>query len=209
MATSPSPPLPLRLLLRIPVPWVFVPAYLAGAGLQRFFPLAIPSPCHRCALTIAGILLRGLAVTLAGWALALFRRRHTTTTPGNVSRAFRLSRDPSPGGAPLARRAKRAPKGREIPPRRRRAGNRCGPPSSDAARPPKLGFPTRSGARWGGQPRWGPALSNWRNPGCAQPSPPLTRNTPTASAVGSNAPHRSPRKPDLGPALRPPVLPRA
>ena len=61
------------------------------------------------------------------------------------------------GAASFARAAKRARKSRDIPPRRRRAGNRGGPPpASEAARPPKPGSPTRSGARWGGQPRWGP-----------------------------------------------------
>ena len=84
------------------------------------------------------------------------------------------------GAAPFARRTKRARKGREIP--------QDGPtPASEAARPPatrRLGWgglgspaqpprkrdarrtpgsPTRSGARWGGQPRWGPrqAMPNW------------------------------------------------
>jgi hypothetical protein len=57
------------------------------------------------------------------------------------------------GAAAFARGARRARKGREIPRRRRRAGNRRGPPASDAARPPKPGSPTRSGARWGGATR--------------------------------------------------------
>jgi hypothetical protein len=63
---------------------------------------------------------------------------------------------PVAGAAPFARGAKRARQGRAIPRRRRRAGNRCGPPCSDAARPPNPGSPTRGGARRGGQPRWGP-----------------------------------------------------
>ena len=108
MATSPSAPLPLRLVMRIPVPWVFVLAYLAGAGWQRLLPLATPAPRDRRALAIAGILLWTLAVTLAGWALVLFRRRRTTTTPGEISRAFvaagpyRLSRNPMYLGLVLA-----------------------------------------------------------------------------------------------------------
>ncbi len=47
-------------------------------------------------------------MALAGWALALFRRRRTTTTPGELSRAFvasgpyRLSRNPMHLGLVLA-----------------------------------------------------------------------------------------------------------
>ena len=108
MATSPSAPRPLRLLLRIPVPWIFVLAYLAGAGLQLNLPLATPSPHDRRALVIAGVLFWIVAITLAGWALVLFRRRRTTTTPGETSRAFvasgpyRLSRNPMYLGLVLA-----------------------------------------------------------------------------------------------------------
>jgi DNA ligase D-like protein (predicted 3'-phosphoesterase) len=86
------------------------------------------------------------------------------------------------GAAPFARGAKRAGKGREIPPRRRRAGNRCGPPpASDAARPPKPGSPTRSGARWGGATRrlgWG---------GLGSPAQPARKRDARRSRAGARA----------------------
>ncbi len=108
MAVPERPLLPLRLLLRIPAPWVFVLAYLAGMGIGALFPRPTVSAGVRHVLYVAGIVLWLVAVVVAGWAQLLFRRRHTTTTPGEISRAFvdegpyRLSRNPMYVGIVLA-----------------------------------------------------------------------------------------------------------
>ena len=90
----------MRFLLRIPVPWVFVLAYLAGAGLQLVRPLpSWPGNMSRVA-TIVGIVLLAAGATLASWSLIKFHRARTTTTPGETSAAlvtsgpYRLSRNP-------------------------------------------------------------------------------------------------------------------
>ena len=86
----------VRFLLRIPVPWVFILAYLAGLGLQRLLPL----PAWTRAATIVGVPLLALGITIASWCLLDFRRARTTTTPGETSNAlvthgpYRLSRNP-------------------------------------------------------------------------------------------------------------------
>jgi protein-S-isoprenylcysteine O-methyltransferase Ste14 len=83
-------------LLRIPVPWVFILAYLVGVGLQRVLPAPAGSPMIRLAGTIVFV----LGAALAAWCLLLFSRKKTTTTPGETSVAlvtygpYRLSRNP-------------------------------------------------------------------------------------------------------------------
>lgn len=101
-------PPPSRMLLRIPVPWVFVVAYVLGLGLQLLLPRGSIAPDTRRALTIAGVALWFLAAVIAGWALWLFHRQRTTTTPGEISRVlvargpYRLSRNPMYIGIMLA-----------------------------------------------------------------------------------------------------------
>ena len=108
MEESVKPPLPFRLLLRVPVPWVFVLGYLAGVGLQLVLPRASYSPATMRSLFAAGILLWLAALAIAGWALVLFHLRRTTTTPGEISKAFvaqgpyRFSRNPMYVGLVLA-----------------------------------------------------------------------------------------------------------
>jgi protein-S-isoprenylcysteine O-methyltransferase Ste14 len=108
MGDSAKPPLPFRWLLRVPVPWVFVLAYLAGMGLQRLLPRATYSPETLHILHSAGIALWIAAIAIAGWALILFHLRRTTTTPGEISKAFvaqgpyRWSRNPMYVGLTLA-----------------------------------------------------------------------------------------------------------
>jgi protein-S-isoprenylcysteine O-methyltransferase Ste14 len=102
---DPSPPgNPLRLLLRIPVPWVFVLAYVVGALLERWIPLRLkPSwiPLIGGALFLAG-------AVMAGWSLSLFRKARTTTVPGEISShlmtegPYRLTRNPMYVGLTLA-----------------------------------------------------------------------------------------------------------
>ena len=72
---------PIHPLMRVPVPWVFVLAYLAGVGLQFQLPPApFPRPVVFYGYLIGMVLLlAGLA--LAVWCLSLFRRARTTTIP--------------------------------------------------------------------------------------------------------------------------------
>lgn len=78
-----------RLLLHIPVPWVFVLGYLLGVGLQ--FTI-LPRPHYSAKTThvisVCGSVLFTLGAIIAGWGLVLFHRARTTTTPGKASNAF-------------------------------------------------------------------------------------------------------------------------
>jgi protein-S-isoprenylcysteine O-methyltransferase Ste14 len=84
----------------IPIPWVFVLIYLAGASVERVWPAPAGPPGVRLSGLIAGGLLMGAGVTLAIWSLGLFRRSRTTTIPGELSSQlvtvgpYRRSRNP-------------------------------------------------------------------------------------------------------------------
>jgi len=99
---------PARLLLRIPVPWVFVLGYAAGLGLQMSLPHGTLS--HRASWVSAGVGagLFALGAVIAGWGLAIFHRASTTTVPGErstllVTRGpYRLTRNPMYVGLTLA-----------------------------------------------------------------------------------------------------------
>ena len=90
----------LRPLLRVPVPWVFVLAYLVGVALETATGRLTPSPKVDRLATIAGAVLFLIGAVLATWALALFRKARTTTIPGRVSAElvtwgpYRASRNP-------------------------------------------------------------------------------------------------------------------
>jgi protein-S-isoprenylcysteine O-methyltransferase Ste14 len=79
---------------------VFVLAYLAGAGLERRWPIRGPAGGPPWMLDVGGGFLLLLGVTAAGWGWGLFFRRQTTTVPGRRSRAlvtagpYRFSRNP-------------------------------------------------------------------------------------------------------------------
>ena len=99
---------PIRLLLKVPVPWVFVLGYLAGLTLQVSLPHGVLS--HRANWLTAGIgaVLFALGAVIAGWGLMLFHRASTTTVPGQTSRLlvtrgpYRLTRNPMYVGLTLA-----------------------------------------------------------------------------------------------------------
>jgi len=89
----------LRLLMHVPVPWVFVLAYLVGAGLE----FAHPSHTGTEALPgvrVAGSVLFAIGTAIAGWSLFIFRQGRTTTVPGKKSSMlvtwgpYRFSRNP-------------------------------------------------------------------------------------------------------------------
>jgi len=94
---------PLRLLMRIPVPWVFILSYIVGAMLERLlsFHLEAHTQLVGGALFVAG-------AVVAGWGLSIFYRARTTTVPGQRSAAlvtwgpYRWSRNPMYVGLTLA-----------------------------------------------------------------------------------------------------------
>lgn len=97
----------MRLLLRIPVPWVFVLTYLIGAGLEHALPLRA-SNGKLPGLRVAGGALFGIGAIIAGWGLLTFRRARTTTVPGEASSRlvtwgpYRFSRNPMYVGLSVA-----------------------------------------------------------------------------------------------------------
>lgn len=99
---------PARLLLKIPVPWVFVLGYVAGLGLQVWLPYGTLSHEADWVSSGAGAGLFALGVVIAGWGLTLFHRASTTTVPGERSKQlvtrgpYRLTRNPMYVGLTLA-----------------------------------------------------------------------------------------------------------
>jgi protein-S-isoprenylcysteine O-methyltransferase Ste14 len=97
-----------QVLLRIPVPWVYVLAYLVGLGLQMLLPPVQLLPDATARWHLAGAVLFVCGVLVAGWPLVLFHQAGTTTTPGDVSKAFvvrgpyRVTRNPMYVGLTLA-----------------------------------------------------------------------------------------------------------
>jgi protein-S-isoprenylcysteine O-methyltransferase Ste14 len=97
---------PLRWLLRVPVPWVFVLTYLIGVAMEFGWPLhlglAVPG------IRIAGVVLFCFGAVIAGWGLVTFRQARTTTVPGEVSSRlvtwglYRFTRNPMYVGLTVA-----------------------------------------------------------------------------------------------------------
>ena len=91
---------PFRLLLKIPVPWVFILVYLFGVLLQLIFPIAIHSLEMVFVMKISGIIFFVIGAFFACWSLFIFHKGHTTTTPGEASNIlvtngpYRFSRNP-------------------------------------------------------------------------------------------------------------------
>jgi protein-S-isoprenylcysteine O-methyltransferase Ste14 len=84
----------------VPVPWLFVLSYLAGAALERVWPPPARPAGIILAGQVVGAVLLTLGMALAIWSLTLFRRARTTTIPGQVSSQlvtvgpYRFSRNP-------------------------------------------------------------------------------------------------------------------
>jgi protein-S-isoprenylcysteine O-methyltransferase Ste14 len=107
MATRPSAL--SRALLRIPVPWVYVLAYLVGVGLQLLLlPAVRLTPAAALRWRLTGALLFACGAIVAGWPLVMFHKAGTTTTPGEISKTFvargpyRFTRNPMYVGLTLA-----------------------------------------------------------------------------------------------------------
>lgn len=98
---------PIRWLLRIPVPCVFVLAYLVGALLGRWVKVDV-SAVPRAASLAAGVAFFSAGGLIAGWALRIFYRVDTTTVPGRSSNRlvewgpYRFTRNPMYVGLTLA-----------------------------------------------------------------------------------------------------------
>jgi protein-S-isoprenylcysteine O-methyltransferase Ste14 len=93
--------------MRIPVPWVFVLAYLIGVGLEYLAPLEFHTEA-RLSFVVAGAVLFCIGTVVAGWSWALFHKAGTTRVPGQPSTTlvtsgpYRLSRNPMYVGLALA-----------------------------------------------------------------------------------------------------------
>jgi protein-S-isoprenylcysteine O-methyltransferase Ste14 len=94
---------PIRLLLHVPVPWVFVLTYLIGVVLEFAIPLHIRFHIRSAWLVgpgVVGAVLFSSGAAIAGWSLLIFRKAGTTTVPGRSSRQLvtwgpdRISRNP-------------------------------------------------------------------------------------------------------------------
>jgi protein-S-isoprenylcysteine O-methyltransferase Ste14 len=73
-----------RYLMVLPVPWVFVLAYLAGVGLEFSFFGRGTSAAPKL-VGAAGIVLFAVGAALAAWAWLIFRKARTTRVPGEAS----------------------------------------------------------------------------------------------------------------------------
>jgi protein-S-isoprenylcysteine O-methyltransferase Ste14 len=97
---------PLRLLMHIPVPWVFILAYLIGVSLE--LALRSGASTNRPGVVIAGGAVFLVGAIIAGWSLIIFHRNPTTTVPGRTSAQlvtwgpYRMSRNPMYVGLVLA-----------------------------------------------------------------------------------------------------------
>jgi protein-S-isoprenylcysteine O-methyltransferase Ste14 len=74
-----------RLLLRIPVPWVFVLTYLIGVVLEATVPIQTRHLVDANVMLLVGASVFSIGAFLAGWGLVTFRRARTTTIPGQTS----------------------------------------------------------------------------------------------------------------------------
>src|SRR5215203_6615079 len=94
-------------LMRIPVPWMFVLAYLLGVALDQVIPLGGPRP-GALLLGVAGAVLFIAGAALARWAWTIFHGAGTTRIPGRRSTTlvtwgpYRASRNPMYVGLTLA-----------------------------------------------------------------------------------------------------------
>jgi len=99
---------PFRLVMRIPVPWVFVLMYLIGIALEHAWPVRLGHDVSRSVTSGVGAVLFAVGALIAGWGLIAFHRARTTTVPGESSARlvtwgpYRLSRNPMYVGLTIA-----------------------------------------------------------------------------------------------------------
>jgi len=94
-------------LLRVPVPWVFVLTYLAGVGVEAAFHRGGFFRDYKL-LTPVGFVIFTIGGGFAGWGWSIFRRARTTRVPGEASTTlvtsgpYRLMRNPMYVGLSVA-----------------------------------------------------------------------------------------------------------
>lgn len=99
---------PFKLLLHVPVPWVFILTYFCGVGLEFVFPGRVRYPVPNPAASILGCVLFTTGAVIAAWGWLIFRKARTTTVPGRTSRKlitsgpYQFSRNPMYVGLTLA-----------------------------------------------------------------------------------------------------------
>lgn len=98
---------PIRLLLHVPVPWVFVLGFVAGVGIDSIWRAHAPGPTLPVSISI-GAAFFIIGAVIAGWGLLTFGRARTTTVPGKRSSSlvtwgpYRFTRNPMYVGLTLA-----------------------------------------------------------------------------------------------------------
>jgi len=96
-----------RVMHYVPVPWVFVLAYLCGVALEYAMPTRRTIEAI-AAVNVSGAVLFMVGAALAGWGWLTFRRARTTTVPGQASSRlitfgpYRISRNPMYVGLSIA-----------------------------------------------------------------------------------------------------------
>jgi len=94
-------------VIAVPVPWVFVLAYLCGVMVDLAYPLRPPLGATT-GVKIAGALLFLIGAIIAGWGWVMFWKARTTRVPGNESSSlvtggpYRSTRNPMYVGLTLA-----------------------------------------------------------------------------------------------------------
>jgi len=97
---------PIRLLLHLPVPWVFVLVYLIGLGVERAWPVHVVERVPY--VDVAGGVILGIGAAIAGLGLVTFWKAKTTTVPGETSAQmvtwgpYRFTRNPMYVGLTIA-----------------------------------------------------------------------------------------------------------
>jgi protein-S-isoprenylcysteine O-methyltransferase Ste14 len=87
-------------VMRIPVPWVFILAYLVGFVVQLYLPIPVQAAKVVRISLIIGLVLVAIGVAFAFSALGIFKKRSTTTIPFErptslvMSGPYRFSRNP-------------------------------------------------------------------------------------------------------------------
>lgn len=94
-------------MIGVPVPWVFVLAYLCGVAIDLAFPLRPPLEAMTEVKLLGGVLFLAGAV-IAGWGWMMFWKARTTRVPGKESSSlvtggpYRFMRNPMYVGLTLA-----------------------------------------------------------------------------------------------------------
>src|SRR5665213_1253176 len=89
-----------KLLMHVPVPWVYLLTYLCGVGLELVCRGSIHSSETHLTSGIVGSALFVMGIVIAAWSWLIFYRARTTTIPGRHSSklvtwgTYRFSRNP-------------------------------------------------------------------------------------------------------------------